>query len=162
MAANAVAVIKPAFLQVGVLRRFQASVDYYDIKIDDAITTLSAATISGLCDLGNQQFCSYFTFNAAGQPTSLNATALNLASAQTQGIDFNIAYQTPLPNLFGMTASSSTSLLGTRTLHSYINTGGGATIDRAGENGPQNIGAVPRMTLNLTETFTLGDASVSE
>ncbi|HVY80379.1 MAG TPA: TonB-dependent receptor [Steroidobacteraceae bacterium] len=138
-----------------------ASVDYYDIKIDRAITTLSAATIAGLCNLGNQMFCDFFTFDSTGRATSLNATTLNLASAQTQGIDFNIAYQRSLPPLFGHAASMQTSLLGTRTLHSYIDTGGGAAIDRAGENGPQNVGAIPDLTMNLTQTLTVGNASFS-
>ena len=145
----------------GPLTGLSASVDYYDIKIDNAITTLSAATIASLCDLGNQQFCGFFTFNPAGQATSLNATALNLASFQTQGFDFNIAYQRRLPSMFGLETSTSTSLLGTKTLHSYVNTGGAAAIDRAGENGPANLGAIPDMTLNLTQTLTLGDASLS-
>lgn len=138
-----------------------ASVDYYDIKIDNAITTLSAATIGNLCTLGNQLFCSFFTFNPAGQATSLNATTLNLASEQTKGIDFNVAYQSSLPPLFGLPTSESTNLLGTRTLHSFINTGSGVAIDRAGENGPQNLGAIPHLTLNLTQTLRLGGASIS-
>jgi iron complex outermembrane receptor protein len=145
----------------GPLAGLSASVDYYDIKIDNAITTLSAATISNLCTLGNQQFCSYFTFNAAGQATALNAGTLNVASEQAKGIDFNFAYQSSLPSLFGMPTSVGTSLLGTRTLHSFINTGSGAAIDRAGENGPQNLGAIPHLTLNLTQTFTVGGASLS-
>jgi outer membrane receptor protein involved in Fe transport len=145
----------------GALAGLSASVDYFDIKIDNAITTLSAATIGNLCTLGSQQFCNYFTFNGAGVATALNAGALNLASEQSKGIDFNFAYHSALPSLWGLPAGVTTSLLGTRTLHSYINTGGGATIDRAGENGPQNLGAIPHLTLNMTQTFALGGASVS-
>jgi outer membrane receptor protein involved in Fe transport len=144
----------------GPLENLSASVDYYDIKISNAIASLSAATIANLCTLGNQQFCSYFTFNAAGIPVSLNATVLNVASEQTKGIDFNFAYQKALPSLFGVPVSESTSLLGTRTLHSFINTGTGA-IDRAGENGPQNLGAIPHLMMNLTQTLSLGGASFS-
>jgi iron complex outermembrane recepter protein len=145
----------------GPLRGLSASVDYYDIKIDNAITTLSAATIGNLCTLGNQQFCSYFTFNGAGQATALNAGTLNAASEQTKGIDLDLNYQASLPDVFGLLTSGTTSLLANRTLHSFINTGGGAVIDRAGENGPQNLGAIPHLTLNLTQTFTLGGTSFS-
>ena len=145
----------------GPLVGLSTSVDYFDIKIDNAITTLSAATIGTLCTLGNQQFCDYFTFNPAGVATSLSAGALNLASEQSKGIDFNVAYHSELPALFSLPAGMTTNLLGTRTLHSYINTGAGGTIDRAGENGPQNLGAIPKLTLNMTQTFMLGKASVS-
>jgi len=146
----------------GALSGLSASVDYYDIKIEKAISSLTAATIANLCTLGNQQFCGYFTFNAAGVPTALNATVLNVASERTQGIDFNIAYQKGLPDMFHRATSVSASLLGTYTLHSYINTGGGtATIDRANENGPQNLGAIPRLTMNWSQTLSVGGASLT-
>jgi outer membrane receptor protein involved in Fe transport len=145
----------------GPLLGMSASLDYYDIKIENAITTLSAATLANLCTLGNQQFCGYFTFNAAGVPTGLSAGTLNAASEQTKGIDFNFAYQASLGTVAGLPANEATSLLGNRTLHSFINTGTGAAIDRAGENGPQNLGAIPHLTMNLTQTFTLGGASFS-
>ena len=145
----------------GPMLGMSASVDYYDIKINNAITTFSAANIANLCTGGNQQFCSYFTFNAAGVPTGLNAGTLNAASEQSKGIDFNFAYQASLGTVAGLPANEATSLLGNRTLHSLINTGSGTAIDRAGENGPQNLGAIPHLTMNLTQTFSLGGASFS-
>jgi iron complex outermembrane recepter protein len=63
--------------------------------------------------------------------------------------------------MFSLPAGMTTNLLGTRTLHSFINAGAGGTIDRAGENGPQNLGAIPKLTVNMTQTFTLGNASLS-
>jgi outer membrane receptor protein involved in Fe transport len=146
----------------GPLDGLSVSIDYYDIKIDNAITTLTAATIGNLCTAGNQAFCNFFTFDANGVPTRLDAGTLNAASEQQKGIDFNIAFQHALGSLASLPLSEQTSLLGTRTLHSFINTGtGGGAIDRAGENGPQNLGAIPHLTMNLTQGFTLGGASFS-
>ena len=145
----------------GPLAGLSIAADYYDIKIENAITTFTAANIASLCTNGNLQFCNFFTFNAQGQPTRLDAGAQNLAGFQTKGIDVNIAYTTSLPDLFGLAASSTTSLLGTRTLHSYVDTGVGGAVDRAGENGPANVGSIPRQTANLTQTLKLGDASIS-
>jgi outer membrane receptor protein involved in Fe transport len=146
----------------GPLDGLSASIDYYDIKINNAITTLTAATIANLCTAGNQAFCNFFTFDAAGKPASLNAGTLNAASERQKGIDFNLAFQHALGSLGSLPLSEGTSLLGTRTLHSLIDTGtGGGAIDRAGENGPQNLGAIPHLTMNLTQTFTLGGASFS-
>jgi outer membrane receptor protein involved in Fe transport len=146
----------------GFLTGLSASVDYYDIKINNAISSLSAANIANLCSLGNQQFCSFFTFNGAGAPASLNATVLNVASVQSRGLDFNTAYQTSLPSMFNQPTSLAASLLGTYTLHSFVNSGVGAkTIDRAGENGPQNLGAVPRVRVNGSQTLNVGGAALT-
>src|SRR5690606_25573481 len=63
-------VFQPAFLP-----GFNASVDYWSIDLEDAITVLSGQRIVDLCDLGNQQFCSVIN---DGQPLFDNTTASNM------------------------------------------------------------------------------------
>jgi iron complex outermembrane recepter protein len=146
----------------GPLAGLSLALDYYDIKIDQAIVSLSAANIAGLCNAGNQAFCNFFTLAPDGvTPTGLFAGTFNLASEQSKGIDLNLAYQTSIPSLFNQPTSLQTTLIGNRTLHSLINTGSGVAIDRAGEQGPQNLGAVPHLTLNMTETLVMGPTRFS-
>jgi outer membrane receptor protein involved in Fe transport len=81
------AVLHPAFIP-----GFSASVDYYDIKIRDAIATLGAPTLAQGCFAGNQLFCQSITFNADGSIAFITNTRLNLAEAATRGIDFEADY----------------------------------------------------------------------
>jgi hypothetical protein len=75
-----------------VLPGFSASVDYYDIKIRDAIATLGAPTLAQGCFAGNQLFCQSITFNPDGSIAFITNTRLNLAQAATRGIDFEAEY----------------------------------------------------------------------
>ncbi len=83
------------------------SVDYYDIKVDDVISAVSAQQIANLCydspDLNNV-FCTLFErAGASGGPngeqqfriveTSLLQSSTNFASMRRRGIDTNFAYQ---------------------------------------------------------------------
>jgi len=131
--------------------RFRASLDYFNIKLSDVITSLAGGTIGTLCTLGEQQFCNYITF-AGTTPIALAAPQLNLAKQQTTGLDGVINYTLPLG------AGSSTlnlSLSGTYVFHSYLNSGsaGSTRIDRAGENGQGNSNAVPRFRGNGSLTY---------
>jgi hypothetical protein len=47
----------------------QASIDYYNINLKDAIT--SVTNPGPLCSAGQAFFCSVYTYNSAGVPTSL-------------------------------------------------------------------------------------------
>jgi len=144
------------------LRGLRFSLDYYNINLKRAITNLSAATIGSLCTLGNAQFCSYFTFDATGQPTSLLAPTLNIGAFQNIGLDGVLSYTTGLDGI-GLTGiRSATSFSGTYYLHAYVDTGSGTgRIDRAGENTQANLGATPRFRGNLSQTFSTDTLSLT-
>jgi len=131
--------------------RFRASLDYFNIKLSDAITSLASGTIGTLCTLGEQQFCNYITF-AGATPVAVNAPQLNLAKQQTNGLDGVLNYTLPLGS---GSSSLNLSLSGTYVFHSYIDTGavGSTRIDRAGENGQGNTGAVPTFRGNGSLTY---------
>jgi iron complex outermembrane receptor protein len=134
----------------GPLAGFDFSVDYYDIQLDKAITNLNGANIANLCISGVRSFCDLFTFNAAGDPVSLNAGAINLGSFQQKGYDVQLDYSRPLGN-----GTASLSLTGTFVDESIVDTGlpGAAPVDRAGEHGAANFAAVPDFRGNLSTSF---------
>jgi outer membrane receptor protein involved in Fe transport len=90
-------VVKPAFL-----RGLTASLDYYDIKIHDAIAQpYTPLQILQLCEAsgGTSSICSSivrpFPFSnttAANFPTSIAVQPLNVASIATRGIDAEVDY----------------------------------------------------------------------
>jgi len=131
--------------------RFRASLDYFNIKISDVITSLAGSTIGNLCTLGEQQFCNYITF-AGATPVALNAPQLNLAKQQTMGLDGVLNYTLPLGS---GSSSLGIALSGTYVFHSYLNSGaaGSTRIDRAGENGQGNSNAVPTFRGNGSLTW---------
>ena len=72
---------------------FQASVDYYKIKLKDAITTLAEQRVVDECAAGNQAQCANITVLPSGSLSILRPN-LNLAEQTVAGIDFEIGYKT--------------------------------------------------------------------
>jgi iron complex outermembrane receptor protein len=101
-----------AVLHPGFLPGLSGSVDYYDIKIRDAIATLGAPTLAQGCFAGNQLFCQSITFNPDGSIAFITNTRLNLAQAATRGFDFEADYSRS--HVLG--GSLSARLLATRVL----------------------------------------------
>ena len=134
----------------GVLHGFNFSMDYYDIQLDKAITNLNGANIANLCISGVRSFCNLFTFNAAGDPTALNAGSINLGSFQQKGYDLQLDYSHPIGD-----GTWSISYTGTFVTDSIVDTGlpGAAPVDRAGEHGAANFAAVPDLRGNLSTTY---------
>ncbi|HTU12245.1 MAG TPA: TonB-dependent receptor plug domain-containing protein [Allosphingosinicella sp.] len=72
------------------------SIDYFDINVEDVITTIGAAEIARNCDAGVTSFCSLLVFNDQGGLAGINDQFINAASNKTSGIDFALNYRTPL------------------------------------------------------------------
>ena len=117
------AVFQPSFL-----KRLTASIDYYDIKIRDAIATLGAPTRAQGCFAGNALYCQSITFNADGSIAYITNSRLNLAQAATRGIDFELNYSRPRTLRGNLTAK----LLATRVLK-LTNTTPAGVQDRLGQ-----------------------------
>ena len=134
----------------GPLDGFSFSVDYYDIELDKAITNLNGANIANLCISGIRAFCNLFTFNAAGDPTALNAGSINLGSFQQKGYDVQLDYSLPLGN-----GTWTIGYTGTYVTDSIVDTGlpGADPVDRAGEHGAANFAAVPNFRGNLSTGY---------
>jgi iron complex outermembrane receptor protein len=73
------------------------TVDYFNIKIDDAITAVPYLDILNLCvdaAAGPDPFyCGLVNRNAAGQIGTVQAANYNLAQLQARGIDFGLSYR---------------------------------------------------------------------
>ena len=89
-----------AILQPRFIPGLTLTADYWNIDIEDAITTFSFTQVLNLCvDLPTieNQFCKRIGFDPATKlPVNIQATAVNAARITARGIDFGAHYRRPL------------------------------------------------------------------
>ena len=146
-------VFQPSFLQ-----RFALAVDYYDIKIEDAIATLGAPTLAQGCFDGNQLYCESITFNPDGTIAFVTNTRLNLASIHTRGIDLELNY--------GFAPEWLDGKVRLRALATYVDkltfTNPNGVQDRLGQVSNVNrTGGVPRLMGNAEIAYDADAWSVA-
>lgn len=78
------------------LSGFAISVDYYDIKLKDAIVTLSAQNQINGCVAGIAELCALITRNAANQITQILTPGLNFSRERVKGVDMETTFTTGL------------------------------------------------------------------
>ena len=82
------------------LRGFDLTVDYYNIKVKNAVASVDQQTSVDQCfNTGNPQFCNYVTRDANGFITQVDSLSINAASYQVAGIDMQARYSFR-PHLF--------------------------------------------------------------
>jgi outer membrane receptor protein involved in Fe transport len=142
-------VYSPSFLP-----GFNFSVDYYDIKIRDAIASLSYQQEIDDCYDGSASACALISRDANGVLTQIDIVTQNLAAFNTRGIDFEASYRSNLSWL-SKDAVISTSLLGNYIDKYEQSSPGVAAIDRAGQ-----IGTAPHWRLTGQADLRLGAVSI--
>lgn len=129
------------------------SFDYYDIRIDDVVSSLSAQQIVNLCREGNADTCGAFNLQNTAGPNFVNVQAFNLASIKTRGFDIEASYQWRQP--LGLPGSLTLRGLGTHVIEyitdSGLNSNGKpvAPVDSAGANS----GATPSWKWLAIQTY---------
>jgi outer membrane receptor protein involved in Fe transport len=120
------------------VRNFTASIDWWDIKIEDAIGNAPPSTLLQQC-LSSGQFCSQIRRDAQGtlwqtDPGKIVATNLNLGSYHVNGIDIAASYTWRMGNLGGLGLNFIGSYLSQWEFEPLKGTG---KFDCAGFYGPQ-------------------------
>jgi outer membrane receptor protein involved in Fe transport len=149
------AVFTPTFLP-----GFNLSVDYYNIKLKDAITSLGAQDVVSGCANGNTDLCSQIERNAAGEPTTIYTTYINLAEYKTSGVDVEATYTLPLSKV----SSGMGGTMRFRGLATYVDkvliNDGTTVVDRAGDVGDNVSFGTPHWRATGSINYTNQDVSI--
>ena len=81
------------------LRGFAVEVNWYKIKVDDAIQAINASTTLGNCMVLNDPAACADVTRVNGTLTQVVGLLQNIASIETKGIDLNVSYRTPETSL---------------------------------------------------------------
>lgn len=142
---------------------FSASLDYYDIKIDNAISGLSIQQIVDLCAAGNQAQCDKVLLDSPTPNTNyVEVSAFNAASLATRGYDIEATYRTSMSGI-GLPGNFTVRALATHVID-YITTSdviGTIPIDTAGVNGVVVGGTTPSWKGLFTESWDTDTFSLS-
>lgn len=135
-------VVQPSFFP-----GFAASVDYWNVNINGAITTLIAQQIVNQCFAGNSAQCAQVTRGANGVITTVAVQPMNLAKQVVRGLDFEASYRHAL---FGGTLRIRG--LATHYLKNLTDNGINAPISILGKNQGDNANALtlPRWSYNAS------------
>jgi len=139
---------------------FRASLDYYDISLDGAVSTLGAQVIVDRCEQGAAELCGFVTRAAAATITQVRDFNLNLNTLITRGWDAEASYSLPLAGSGNLTFRALATIVDDLiTVDSS-----GTSVDRANMNGSavSQPSGLPRYIVNsyLTYASDLFDAQL--
>lgn len=137
---------------------FRASLDYYKIKIDNAIDIINPQTVLDRCAEGLTSYCQFITRNSAGKITDLVVTNLNLDKLETSGLELAADYAVKTS-----VGTFDFGLMTTYVDHLKLTDSSNNTVERAGQTGLELQGTpgMPRYRVNLLTTYARGPGSIT-
>jgi iron complex outermembrane receptor protein len=123
----------------GWLPGFSVSVDFYEVKVRDAIQSIGGQAIVDRCNAGNQLLCALVT-RTNGVITAIRSTPTNIARERARGVDIEAGYQTEIG------ADTRINLRGLATYVDERSLDDGITVNyQQGENSPDTTGgSIPK------------------
>ena len=145
--------------QAAFLPGFNASVDYYIIKVKGIITQFSGQQAINLCyQQSISSFCSSFNIDTAAGPLFVNEQLFNFARVRTNGFDIEASYRRPLSGV-GLPGNFTIRALATRVLHYTQTSGLPGTIPT--ELAGVNLGSIPKWKLFALQSWDTDKFSVN-
>jgi iron complex outermembrane receptor protein len=133
------------------------TMDYYDIKMAQAISTIGAQNIVDYC-FNQNLFCDQIDFAGSGTPgnviESVDNTTLNVGESRTRGIDYEVSYRAPV-TWFGRDDSMTMRVIASRLIESTITPFNSPRTSRLG------AGDLQGMNATLIASYMAGPASLS-
>lgn len=146
--------------QPSAIRGFSLAVDYYAIKVDDVIGTISPSTLVSGCAAGVTEYCSSIVFNADGSLNYLIGQSFNLNRLKTAGYDIDAKYVTPL-HVGPVEGDLSLRFLATRVTELTTTLVSGPQDTLGQLSAFNNLSGVPEWTANTEVTFRSGPNQVN-
>jgi len=145
-------VVVPESLFGGLLPGLEFTVDYYQINISKAISTLTAQQELTFCFNGSTQQCAFITRNPNGTLSRVALPFFNAAARQTKGVDFEANYATPLSDVFGYDANWSLRADVNYTGQFTTQVQGAAPVQLAGDIG---VNSTPKWTGQFSSNLSV-------
>lgn len=136
----------------GALHRLRFSVDYYDINLKGAISTLGAQVLVDRCYAGDTALCNYVSRDSSGTITSVSDVLQNVSQIRNRGLDFELNYGLDM----GGAGDLDMRVLATKYLKYSI-----AGVDRLGQTGyrPGTTTGVPDYLIDGSLTWNINRVS---
>lgn len=142
-------VFSPTFLS-----GLNVSVDYYSIKIQDAIGQLGTQNIVNQCFGGATALCSLLERDPTGALFRINNGYLNINQLKTRGLDIEGSYRTDVGG-----GTAGLRVIASRVFELSTLIPGAPVVDRAGQTGTQN--GVPKWNFNVSANYSIAGLTVN-
>jgi outer membrane receptor protein involved in Fe transport len=145
-------------LQPDFIPSLRLSADYFDIQLDNAISTVTGQDVVDRCFAGAQDFCAGITRDAVGAIFRVKTVSYNATYLKTNGWDLQASYRLPMETLFAG-QSGDLNFAANFTYTAHLETlASGLLIDRAGQ---VTTPGTPKWRGTVRSTYANGPVNVS-